>query len=239
MPFMPKKFLTRKEDEIRELDESSYIGITGPKIEIKDVMDVEDRSITFGIKPEQTPTTQWGATKEEIRWALDAAGNTGQYIKYFNLKIDKQSEQIKKLKEIHDRFDREIELLKSYKLEKIGFDKESLAQLDIPKTTELLNQLLLEKRITKSKLQKLKNNITSVEFEVGVQEKEIEQLRKHITASIFNGNDSSVIIKDLEAINTIKEELAHLCKEYDVGKLSKAIEQVILPENSPDGIFQQ
>lgn len=224
-----KKFLNRK-DQVFDKDEWSYLEKRGPKLKIQDVMDVEDRNITFARKLEK-PKTKFEDTKEGIRWALDAAGNTGQLIKYFNLSIENQKEQIENLKKAHDKFDREIAMLQSYKLEKIDFDKKSLAQMDIRQITELFNQLLLQKRITKTKLRNMKKELTSIENELQWQEKDIEYVRSHITARIFSGNESMILLDELEAIQTIKEELDMLSAKYDVEKLTNAIEVVISSKN--------
>ncbi len=78
---MVRHYLSRI-DEATPQDEWSYISEIGNKIEIKDVMDVPQRYITFSkkllhrVKEKKKPPLQ--ATKEGIKWALDSAGNTGQ-----------------------------------------------------------------------------------------------------------------------------------------------------------------
>lgn len=125
---MARKFINRT-DEVIPKDELSYIAKLGPKTEIKDVLDVEDRYITFEkqqrhkVKPKKT---SYEATREGIRYALDAAGNTGQYIKYVNYTIDKQQAQIDKVKKLQEKFEEEISMLQSHKLQKIDLDYPSI-----------------------------------------------------------------------------------------------------------------
>ena len=52
-----------------------------PELELIHALETQERSITFSKKPGIPTGTK--AVKELTRWAFDAAGNTGQYIKYF------------------------------------------------------------------------------------------------------------------------------------------------------------
>ena len=69
--------------------------------------------------------------KEGTRNAMDAAGNTGQYIKFVNKHIDKQKKEIDKIKKIKERFDQEVELLQSHNPNLLKLDVDSLENFDI------------------------------------------------------------------------------------------------------------
>lgn len=225
---MVRHYLNRI-DETTPQDEWSYISEIGNKIEIKDVMDVPQRYITFSkkllhrVKEKKKPPLQ--ATTEGIRWALDAAGNTGQYIKFVNMTIDKRQNHINKIKTLQGKFDKEIELLKSNKLEKIKDTQSSLAAPDIQTVGDYLNQILLEKRITQSNLQNLQKDLISMEKEVKLQEKQIEGVRTHLKAKIIQGNTKEITTMD--AIKIIREELSSIATKYDVSKLSMAVDKVV------------
>jgi len=164
-------------------------------------------------------------TKEGIRWALDAAGNTGQYIKFVNMTIDKRQNQINKIKTLQGKFDKEIELLKSNKLEKIKETQSSLAAPDIHTVGDYLNQILLEKRITQSNLQNLQKDLGSMEKELKLQETQIEGVRAKIKAKIIQGNNKE--ITTIDAIKIIRDELSSIATKYDVSKLSMAVDKVV------------
>ena len=225
---MVRHYLSRIDDATPQ-DEWSYISEIGNKVEIKDVMDVPQRYITFSkkllhrVKEKKKPPLQ--ATKEGIRWALDAAGNTGQYIKFVNMTIDKRQNQINKIKTLQGKFDKEIELLKSNKLEKIKDTQSSLAVPDIQTVGDYLNQILLEKRMTQSNLQNLQKDLISMEKEVKLQEKQIEGVRTHLKAKIIQGNAKE--ITTIDAIKIIREELSSIATKYDVSKLSMAVDKVV------------
>jgi hypothetical protein len=230
-----RKYINRIEDRILPKDDSSYIAEIDKKLEEKDVMDVENRYVTFGNQLKQKVQDQkshYLATKEGIRWALDAAGNTGQYIKYVNMKIDKHQAQINHIKQLHEKFDKEIAQLQSQKLEKIDLSKTSIETLDSKSITRVLDQLLLVKRNTKFKLKKLENECSIAEKELEQQEIQIQEIREHLKETQSQGTNSFDIVNELTALKVIKEELHHLSRENDVKKLSNAIDIVVSSLNS-------
>ena len=108
-----KKGLDSKKDVEAEDEWAHLTDVNGEetKIEAKDALDVQDRSITFGDELNEVPKTPFEIVKEETRNAMDAAGNTGQYIRFVNAHIDGQKKEIDKIKKIKEKFDREIQLL--------------------------------------------------------------------------------------------------------------------------------
>ena len=230
-----RKYINRIENRIIPKDDYSYIAEIGQQIEIKDIMDVENRYITFGNqlkKKVQEKQSPYLATKEGIRWALDAAGNTGQYIKYVNMKIDKHQAQINHIKQLHEKFDQEIAQLQSQKLEKLPLDKASLEKLDSKSITTVLDQLLLVKRNTKFKLKKLENECSIAEKELEQQEIQIHEVREHLKETQSQGANTFDIVSEIAALKIIKEEIHHLSRENDVKKLSDAIDIVVSSLNS-------
>ena len=206
-------------------------------------MDAQKRSVTLGFQLNDSETiafqdriklkqkekgTGWLEAMKSIRWALDAAGNTGQYIKYTNMKIEQHNEEIKNIKKLHNKFDKEVGLLQSQKLENIIPDKNALVTMDIPAITSMLNQLLLGKRNSKSKLKKLEDDCLLVERELEYQEFQIEDVRQLIKEFEYQKNSSSLKPKEIDALKTIKTELLHLSKDNDVHKLSNAIDVLAL-----------
>jgi len=185
------------------------------KIEAADAMDVLDRSITFGAKEERGPKTGLEIVREEARNAMDAAGNTGQYIRFVNKHIVKQKEEIEKIKKIQEKFDHEIDLLQSNRSKIESIHKKLSPNQDVKTITETMHQLLLEKGITKSKLDTLKNEITSVEDELQYQEKQIED----VSEQLKNKN----LIFEKEKKQQIQKELESLMKKYGVSNVSELL----------------
>jgi len=234
-----RKYLNRKEDRVISNDESTFIVEIGKKSELREVMNAQKRSVTLGFQLNDTETvafqdrlklkqkekkTGWLEALKAIRWALDAAGNTGQYIRYTNMKIEQHNEEINNIKKLHDKFDKEVEMLQSQKLENIFPDKKTLVTMDIPAITSMLNQLLLGKRNSKLKLKKLEDNCSLVEKELEYQELQIEDVRELVKEFQYQENISSLKANEIKALKTIKIELQYLSKDRDVDKLSNAID---------------
>ena len=109
---MTRRYLKRISKSNKEKNsESSSIQTekNDPELDLIHALESQERSIFFSKKP-GTPTGT-KAIKEQTRWAFDAAGNTGQYIKYFNMHLEKQNSQIKQMKKMKEKYDLEIKNL--------------------------------------------------------------------------------------------------------------------------------
>jgi len=183
------------------------------KIEAADAADVSDRSITFGNQQQVGQKTKFDIIREEARNAMDAAGNTGQYIRFVNKHIDNQKREIDKIKKIKERFDHEIDLLQSNRYKIDTLNNKLLPKPDVKTITESLHQLLLEKGITKSKLDNLKNEIGAVEEELQQQENQIEEVSEEI-------KNKKVVTVNEDKKEKMKEDLETLMKKYGVTNIS-------------------
>lgn len=189
------------------------------KIEAAEVADVGDRVVTFGKTMQKNLDSGTEKIRDHVRNAMDAAGNTGQYIKFVNNHIDSQRIEIEKIKKIKEKFDHEIDLLQSNRNKLDNLNSKKLADHDVSSISESLKQLLLEKGITKSKLDSLKNEITLIEEELKEQENQIEEVNDEI---INNKEISDEENKEKQ----IKDDLELLMKKYNVSKLSD-LEKII------------
>ncbi len=87
---------------------------------------------------------------------------------------------------------------------------------DVKTITESLHQLLLEKGITKSKLDTLKNEIGSVEDELKQQEKQIENASEQL-------KKRNMILESVESEEKVKSELEALMKKFDIKDVSELL----------------
>ena len=109
---MTRRYLKRISKSNKEKNsESSSIQTekNDPELDLLHALESQERTISFSKKP--GPPTRTKAIKEQTRWAFDAAGNTGQYIKYFNMHLEKQNSQIKQMKKMKEKYDLEIKNL--------------------------------------------------------------------------------------------------------------------------------
>ena len=212
-----KKGLDAKKDVAAE-DEWAHLiggedGGIETKIEAADAADVNDRSITFGNQQQVGQKTKFDIVREEARNAMDAAGNTGQYIRFVNKHIDNQKREIDKIKKIKERFDHEIDLLQSNRYKIDTLNNKLLPKPDVKTITESLHQLLLEKGITKAKLDNLKNEIGAVEEELQQQENQIEEVSEEI-------KNKKLVSVNEDKKEKMKEDLETLMKKYGVTNIS-------------------
>ncbi len=220
---MGRKYInrtSRNSSDVSAEDEWTHItdNVEGPALEIKDTMDVQDRSISFS--KDEVPKTTFERVKEGTRNAMDAAGNTGQYIKFVNRHIDNQKKEIDKIKKIKEKFDQEIELLQSHNPSLLKLDVDSLENFDIKTVSKYLQQLLQEKGFTKKKLNNLKGVIESVEDELQNQEIQIQGLDQELESKQL---EERVDGKDTI---TIKTELHSLLEKYGINNLSNVFDMV-------------
>jgi len=216
-----KKGLDAKKDVAAEDEWAHLAGGEGDSIETKiekkieavDAADVGDRSITFGNQQQVGQKTKLDVIREEARNAMDAAGNTGQYIRFVNKHIDNQKREIDKIKKIKERFDHEIDLLQSNRYKIDTLNNNLLPKPDVKTITESLHQLLLEKGITKAKLDNLKNEIGSVEEELQQQENQIEEVSEEI-------KNKNLVSVNEDKKEKMKEDLETLMKKYGVTNIS-------------------
>ena len=220
---MGRKYInrtSRNSSDVSAEDEWAHItdNVEGPALEIKDAMDVQDRTISFSKDEEQKTTFE--RVKEGTRNAMDAAGNTGQYIKFVNRHIDNQKKEIDKIKKIKEKFDQEIELLQSHNPSLLKLDVDSLENFDIKTVSKYLQQLLQEKGFTKKKLNNLKDVIENVEGELQNQENQIQGLNQELESKQL---EERVDGKDTL---TIKTELNSLLEKYGINNLSNVFDMV-------------
>ena len=228
---MARKFINRQvkkgldaKKEVSAEDEWANIGGDIKEVETKienkiqaaDAMDVLDRSFTFGDQEEKGPKTPLESVKEEARNAMDAAGNTGQYIRFVNKHIEKQKQEIEKIKKIQEKFDHEIDLLQSNRSKIESINKKLLPNQDVKTITESMQQLLLEKGITKSKLDTLKNAISSVEDDLQQQETQIEDVSEQL-------KHKNLILEKEQNKQQIQKELRTLMKKFGVKDVSELL----------------
>jgi len=111
---MARRYLKRIQSSHKDSklnDISKQIPENDPELGLLHILEKQERILKFDKKPNVPKGEK--ALKEKTRWAFDAAGNTGQYLKYFNMSLEKQNSQIKKMKKQKEQFNLEIKNLQS------------------------------------------------------------------------------------------------------------------------------
>lgn len=210
---MGRKFINRK----LESDNSEWDHITeiSSKVDVNDALDVQDRSIFFNDEAGQ-PQTNWEKTKDEVRNAMDRAGNVGQYIKYVNAHIEKQNSAINNMKKKKDAWDEEMNLLKNDVGSKPN-PVRSVPLYDKRRMIELRDSLVQDANRKRTQLNKLKDDVWKMEHDLEQKQKEINQLE----TDIKNHSEPT----DAET-QKIKDELKELTKKYDAATIAEIIKNL-------------
>lgn len=193
------KFLNRrrKKRDSAEDEWSHTTGSVGEKIEVKDILEVQDRSLTFGDQ-ENIPETNYDLYKEERAKVEDDMSNTAQYIRFANESIKQKRDRLEAFNEKQIKFQEEINALRTEK----------------PKTRDELNKTKY-KEIQSSDIQR------ALQF-LEIDRKQIKQKIEHFSIQLSHGK-SDLIEKDKQ-IEDIKAELDIMRKREGIQKQSKPVE---------------
>ena len=166
-----KKKLNKRSKDLNDYWDSVESTLWS-KLDIQDVMDVPDRSITKGKK-----YTAWDEITSDLQ---DTSNNTTQFVKIINAHLKEKKSHIEKIIRIADEFEEEIE--------KLNADDEKLVKLkDTPihefksdNLRKLAQELLKDRENRIEILKKLKSDIVLAEEELHKSNKQIEDINERI-----------------------------------------------------------
>jgi chromosome segregation ATPase len=193
------KFLNRRKrkHDSAEDEWEHATGSVGEKIEVTDILDVQDRSLTFGDQ-ENIAETNYDMYKEEKERVIDDMSNTAQYIKFANESIKLKKDRLETFNEKQRKFQEEVDALKIKKL----------------KTREELNN-------TKYKEIKSPDIKRALEF-LEKDRKQIKQKIEHFSTQLSHAK-TDLVEKDKQ-MQEIKAELDMMNKRENVQKQSQVVE---------------
>ena len=197
MPTGSKFLNRRKRKRDSAEDEWAHATGSGTGIEVKDILDVQDRSLTFGDQ-ENIAETNYDMYKEEKERVVDDMSNTAQYIKFANASIKNKKDRLETFNEKQRKFQEEVDSLKTKKL----------------KTREELNN-------TKYKEIKSADIKRALEF-LENDKKQIKQKIEHFSTQLSHAK-TDLVEKDKQ-MQEIKAELDMINKRENVQKQSQVVE---------------
>lgn len=168
---------------------SHFTDGIGTKIEVKDVEDIQNRSIF--LADESRPTNLEGYNREKLA-VQDHFGNTAQYIKFVNASIKEKHQKIQNIHEKHKQFDNEIDSLR----------------FDQPRPKEKLDQM----KYREIKALDIIDTLQHLEKE----REDIKHRKEHFQKQ-FNNSETELMKKDKQ-ISEIKAEL-EFWKEKERAKI--------------------
>ncbi len=217
-----KKHLNRRVNNARSEDQWDHIpGVDGytTRIEIKDDMDVQDRSVTFdGDKRKKTSVTD--VIQEELVDAGHRTRTTDQYVKYFNALLGARLIKVDSIKKEKQEFDEIIESLHPEQLRNFEkLIKMPINQLNSKEISRVLKALSEEKGITLTKLDHFKNRVKETEEKLLEQDQKIKEVQKQLQENLAHEKHE----KDLKPLKLVQEHLKIIRDIFGIEKFSKAI----------------
>lgn len=186
----------------------------GAKIDIKDTLDVHDRSIAF--TKDQMPLTPTEATQVMAKELVDTIQDTSQYIQDVKTHMDMQMSTINKIKTDKEEFDREIDLLRFGNQPKI---KNS----SVDEMRKIRDDLVARKKLEETNLARLSNHVMITKSQVDQYQNLIDEVDGKLKESI--SQTPKLVDADKQLIAKILSST--LGKKYDDVELARTINQFV------------
>ena len=190
---LPDKHIGRKrksDDEIiglrRDIDAdddewSRVTAAVGEKIEAADIMDIQDRSITFNQN--EAETTKEEDYKEKNEEFKDHFGNTAQYVKFVNAHLQAKKSRLEKLKSEKEQFEKEIASLKSAdKKTKSDLDLLNYKEIKSDDVRKVLTAIEKERQEAKAKVEHFSSRLKEANDHLLQKNKQMEEVKSELAA---------------------------------------------------------
>ena len=221
-----KKKLYDADDEWGHLGEGF-----AEKIEEGEVMDIQDRAITFN--DEKYVTTKEEDYKVESENFKDKFGNTAQYLKFVNAHLAEKNDHLNRLQADRDRFDEELSILNPEKISKEQLDKKNYSKLKSEDVRKVLESVQEERDAIEDKIEHFSTQIVLAKKELENKNNEVDEIKSELTftESSENQNQSRDDITN-NAADSIQKELKNLVPKNESEKVFGAINSLIVLLNS-------
>ena len=213
-------------------DEWSHIAKSvGEKIDDGDVMEIQDRAITFN-------DDNYVKTNEEIYRDKsddfkDRFGNTAQYLKFVNAHLMEKKKRLDKILTEKDRFDNDIASLNPNQTTKEQLDKLDYNKVKTGDIKIVLKHIQNERDLIKEKIEHFTRQISQANEELSNKNKQIDEIKIELTyvETIENSNKSK-IEKEEDVAEGIQKELKSLAPNNESEKIFGAINSLVVLLNS-------
>lgn len=218
--------VSKEEEELKKhynqntdaADEWSHITGVGSKIEVRDAMDVSDRSIFFSNKPQFQ--TKQELVKEQSEIFKDDMNNTHQYQKFVNVLLQEKVKNVKKMLDAEKKFAEEMSFFQDTAKARPELDKLNPKYIKESDATTLVKNLEDDCAKMQMRLEHEQSVIEKTKSELQAKRQQIEQLKEEL--SYISQKQKKPQIPD-DPILTIKHELKKLGISDDSGKITQAL----------------
>lgn len=223
------KFLNRRKRKRDSAeDEWAHATGTGGNIEVKDILDVQDRSLTFGDQ-ENIPETNYDMYKEEKERVIDDMTNTAQYIKFANESIKLKKDRLETFNEKQRKFQEEVDSLKAKKLktrEELNNTKfKEIQSSDIKRALEFLEK---DKKQIKQKIEHFSTQLSHAKTDLVEKYKQIEEVKAELDMLKKRENaQKQNQVTESDPIEMIKSKIASLADSQDKKRILDEVNSLL------------
>lgn len=218
--------VSKEEEELKKhynqntdaTDEWSHITGVGSKIEVRDALDVSDRSIFFSNKPQFQ--TKQELVKEQSEIFKDDMSNTHQYQKFVNTLLQEKVKNVKKMLDNEKKFAEEMSFFQDTTKARPDLDRLNPKYIKESDATTLVKNLEEDCAKMQMRLEYEQSVIEKTKIELQAKRQQIEQLKEELSYISQKQKKTQV---PTDPILTIKHELKKLGISDDSGKITQAL----------------
>jgi hypothetical protein len=207
-------------------DEWSHITGVGSKIEVRDAMDVSDRSIFFSNKPQFQ--TKQEIVQEKAGEFKEDMSNTHQYQKFVNVLLQEKVKNVKKMLEAEKKFTEEMSFFQDVSKTRPDLEKINPKYIKESDATTLIKNLEKEYDQLQMKLEHEQSVIETTKNALQEKHQQIMQLKEEL--SYISQKQQKEPIPD-DPILTIRRELKSLGIDSSAS-ITKALDSLSKKINS-------
>ena len=209
-----------EEENSNELNSSDFNF--SPKLEIADVMDVKDRTITF--KNEIGPQTNFEEYVESSEEVKDSFGNTSQYLKFVNAHLKEKEKHFDKLKKTSERFQREIDELQPNNIKnKTELDRLKYNEIKIDDVKRVISHVENQRNAIKLKRDHLAQQTQKYDRELTSKNEQISDLKVELDSWIKESQKSKNKLNRNKNIHTSSYSTSTPKQQANLGELRSTI----------------
>lgn len=199
-------------------DEWSHITGVGSKIEVRDAMDVSDRSIFFSKKPQFQ--TKQEIVQEQSEIFKDDMNNTHQYQKFVNVLLQEKVKNVKKMLDAEKKFAEEMSFFQDISKTRPDLEKINPKYIKESDAVTLVKNLEEDYAKMQMRLEHEQSVIEKTKDQLHAKRQQIAHLKEEL--SYISQKQKKEQIPD-DPILTIKHELKKLGISDDSGKITQAL----------------
>jgi len=204
---------------------------TDDKMDPGEIMDIQDRAITFNA--DKIVKTTEDKYKEKSIEFKDGFGNTAQYLKFINAHLANKKEHLDNIIAAKDQFSKDIAILNPELLTKEQLDNKNYNKLKSDDIRIVLENLEEEKDLIKEKIEYFTSKVSQGNDEFENKNKQISQIKSELTyAEMIDDSVESKIEKEGDGLEDINKELKSIASTNESEKIFGAINSLVILLNS-------